>query len=119
MKKHRVTPLEVMELEFLDRKIIFNFNMRATTKLQEKFGDIEEAFKGKDEYEMAAVMLWAGVKDDDFTLEEAEVIVTSSVDALVDTLTLTKDNIMKLAGESNVKKIQEEIEKALMKAKNQ
>jgi len=119
MKKHRVTPLEVMELEFLDRKIVFNFNMRATTKMQERFGDIESAIKGKDEYEIAAMMLWAGVKDDDFSLEEAEVIVTSSADALSDALSITMDSIIKLAGEVNSKKIQEEIEKALMKAKNQ
>lgn len=117
MKKHRVTPLEVMEIEFLDKTLVFCFDMQAIAKIQEEFGAIEDISKNKNEFEMAAIMLWAGVKDDEFTLDEAKVIVTTSAEVLVDTLTITTDSIVKLGGESNAKKMQEEIEKALMKKK--
>ncbi len=115
MKKHRVTPLEVMEIEFIDRTISFCFDMQAIAKIQDTFGAIDDLIKNKNKFEMAAIMLWAGVKDDDFTLDEAKVIISSSTDVLVDTLSITTDSIIKLGGDTNGKKIQEEIEKAMKK----
>lgn len=117
MKKHRVTPLESMELEFLDRTLIFTFDMQAITKMQNEFGSIEDVAKNNSEFELAAMMLWAGVKDEDFTIDEAKVIITSSAEVLSDTLTLTMDSIIQIAGEKNEKKLLEEIERAVKRVK--
>ncbi|MBE6021679.1 MAG: hypothetical protein E7231_00435 [Cellulosilyticum sp.] len=117
MKKHKVTPLESMQLEFLDRTLIFTFDMQAITKMQNEFGALEDVARKYTEFELAAMMLWAGVKHEDFTLDEAKVIITSSAEVLSDTLTLTMDSIMHLAGEKNEKKLLEEIERAVKKVK--
>ena len=117
MKKHRVTPIESMELEFLDRTLIFTFDMKAITKMQNEFGALEDVAKKYSEFELVAMLLYAGIKDEEFTLDEAKVIITSSAEVLSDTLSLTMDSIMQLAGEKNEKKLLEEIERAVAKVR--
>lgn len=115
MKKHKVVPLESIEIEFLDKTLLFTFDMMAITKLQEKYGPLEAVSKSANSFEMAAIMLWAGVKDEEFTLDEAKVIVVSSAQVLTDTLTVTYDSVSKLGGEEVAKKIKEEMEKLKVK----
>lgn len=109
MKKHRVTPLESMEIEFADKTIIFTFDMQAIAKLQNKYGALGEVAKKKDEFEVAGILLWSGVKDDEFTEEEAQVILSSNAQVLADTLAITFDSIVLLGGKENEKKLLEEI----------
>lgn len=112
MKKHRVTPLESIQVDFLDKTLIWTFDMEAITKLQNEYGALEKVAKEVNEFELTAMLFWAGVKENDFTLDEAKVIVTSSAEVLSDVLTVTFDSIKQLGGKENEKKLLEEIENA-------
>lgn len=115
MKKHRVVPLETMEIDFIDKTLLFRFDMQAIAKLQDTYGSLEEVANSTNQFDMSAMILWAGIKDDDVTLDEAKVIISSSAEVLADTLSITMDSILKLGGEENEKKLQEEIAKAMKK----
>lgn len=111
MKKYKVTPLETMEIELLDKTLHFRFDMQAIAKIQETYGALDAIANNKTEFEMASIILWAGVKDNDFTVEDAEVVVSSSVDVLTSVLTITTNSIMQLGGDDVAKKLKEEMEK--------
>ena len=100
-----------MQIDFLDKTLLFSFDMQAITKLQEHFDSLEKVAQNENKFEMAAMFLWAGIKDDSVTLDEAKVMITSNAEVLSDTLLITFDNISKLGGEETSKKLQEEIEK--------
>ena len=113
MKKHRITPLETMELEFLDKTLFFRFDMEAILKLQNEFGELQkvtDTYKG-NECELIAIMLYSGIKDNEFTLDEARVIISSSAVVLVDTMSIVIKSLEVLGGEEISKKIQEEFAK--------
>lgn len=111
MKKHKVTPLESIEIEFLDKKLMWTFDMYAITKLQNTFGELEKLAKSVTEMELAAILFWSGIKDSEMTLDEAKVIITSSAQVLADVLTITFESIKQLGGEHLEKKLIEEIER--------
>lgn len=117
MKKHKVIPLETMELEFLDKTLFFRFDMESITKMQDEFGDMQAlAEKYKDnEFELIAIMLYAGVKDKEFTLDEARVIVASSAEILTDTIDIVIKSLEILGGEEVRKKLMEEFAKLQIK----
>ena len=77
MRKHKVSPLESIEIDFRDRKLIFTFDMLSINKLQNEFGALEKIAQEKSELELAGIILWSGIKDIDLTVEEAQVIICS------------------------------------------
>lgn len=113
MKKHKVIPLETMQIDFLDRTLLFRFDVEAITKLQDEFGDLETlSVKYKNNnIELGAIMLYSGVKDENFTLDEAKVIVISSPEVLVDTIDITIKSLEIIGGEEVRKKLKEELAK--------
>lgn len=111
MKKHKVVPLEAMQIEFLDKTLIFRFDIEAITKLQEEFGDLEtlsEQYKD-NKFELVAIIFYAGVKHGGFTLDEARVIVSSSADVLSDTMDIVIKSLEILGGEEVKKKLLAEL----------
>ena len=113
MRKHKVIPLETMQIDFLDRTLLFRFDMEAITKIQNEFGDLETLSMQyqNNEIELAAIMFYAGIKDEQVNLDEARVIIASSAEVLVDTMDISIKSLEILGGEEVRKKLMEEFAK--------
>lgn len=109
MRKHSVTPLEEMEIEFLDKTLLFRFDMQAILKMQNEFGDLKSISEKNSECELVAIMLYSGLKNGDITLDEARVIISSNALILADTLDITLKSLEVLGGQEVAKKMKEEL----------
>lgn len=109
MRKHSVTPLEEMEVVFLDKTLLFRFDMEAILKMQNEFGDLKTLAENNSECELIAIMFYSGIKNSNITLDEARVIISSNALILADTLEVILKSLEVLGGEEVSKKMKEDL----------
>lgn len=113
-KKIRVVkPLERMSVQFNDRELEFCFDMRAITILNDEFGDLQTVALDNinKQCELVGMLFYSGVKPNcDITLEEANVIVVSSMEVFLETTKIVFDSLKILGGDDVEKIIKEKLQ---------